>query len=380
MGTLTHKQGGMLFRLTLRKFWECRPAPTIEEASHIISDCLDAVRLRTAAALATAVRTVRKWFADFSEADLKPRFGGGRKGNHSEPAPQAEPEPVPEPDPDVPPEPDNIPPEPEPVPVPEPEEEPPAEPVKPKRERKPKPVKRDLSRINGNWEDHLDAFLTVGHKCILVVGPSQCGKSTVAMTIGAKLGRPTTMIPCNLGTPAYTFTGRRHPISGAYEETEFVIAYREGHVVVLDEVDRLDPGVAAVLNAALANGHLATPNGPIARHSEFRVIATSNTLLGGADRMYVAANQQDAAFAQRFDRTVLADYSGEWEQAHINAEVLECMGLVRAHIADRKLRKLCTTKQGLTATLDAEGGIPKRMWAEQFTINWSETEKQGLRL
>jgi len=58
---LTHKQGSLLFKLTLRKFWEHPTPPTIREASDLISVCLDAVKDRAdAGKLQAAVDMVRR--------------------------------------------------------------------------------------------------------------------------------------------------------------------------------------------------------------------------------------------------------------------------------------------------------------------------------
>ena len=74
---LTHKQGSLLFKLTLRKFWEHPTPPTIREASDLISVCLDAVKDRAdAGKLQAAVDMVRRWYPDFGPDDLKEALAG----------------------------------------------------------------------------------------------------------------------------------------------------------------------------------------------------------------------------------------------------------------------------------------------------------------
>ena len=144
--------------------------------------------------------------------------------------------------------------------------------------------------VNG-WVGALRATLAAGMDQALVVGPTGCGKTTVAESLAAERGQDCTRIDCGFGTPAYTFTGRRHPISGEYEETEFVRAYKGGGFIIIDEMDSLDPAVACGANAALANGTIATPNGTINRHPDTIIVATANTWGKGADRVYVGRNQ-----------------------------------------------------------------------------------------
>ena len=390
---MTHKQGGMLFRLTVRKWWEHQTPPTKIEASNVIGACLNALRNRgDAALLQAAVEMIRRWYPEFQAEDLKPRFGGGRKpvdhrsGEDNGKSPEnrdRDGEDAPEPDPDVPPEegtPAPAPGKPASAKRPRPPKPPnAAAPDKAPEAAAPKPVKPVRPEdLNGEWEAYLDAFLAAGIKQLLIWGPTQCGKSTVAKSMAERLGKPLTMIHCCRATPAYTFTGRRHPMTGAFEDTPFTVAYREGHLIVLDEIDRLDPGVAAVLTGPLANGHLATPNGPIERGDGLTIIATANTALGGADRMYVAAEQQDGALAQRFHAWVKADYSVKYEAAHIDPDVLGYMGRLRAHIHGRQLRRACSTQQGMTATQLKAAGIPAAVWQGQFTASWSESERQGV--
>ena len=98
---LTHKQGSLLFKLTLRKFWEHPTPPTIREASDLITLCLEAVKARArkdtdfaATVLAQAVRTIRRWYPDFEPDDLQPRFGNGHGRKRASKPKQTAPKPA----------------------------------------------------------------------------------------------------------------------------------------------------------------------------------------------------------------------------------------------------------------------------------------------
>ncbi len=371
---LTHKQGGMLFRLTLRKFWEHPTPPTVREASDLITACLEAVRNRAdAGKLQAAVDLVRRWYPDFNPDDLQPRFG--HKRHEESPRRERESAPAPAPNP-----PESAPePDPQPEPAPEPEREPEPAP-EPKPEPKPK-TRKPKSGGNGNGhatrlQAQLEALIGAGIQQLLAVGPAGCGKTTCAGLAAQALGREAVLIPCNLGTPAYTFTGRRHPMTGAYEDTEFTRAYASGAIIILDEVDKLDPSTAAAVNAALANGHLATPNGPIVRHADTVVIATANTWGNGADRQYCGSNQLDAATLDRFAGGRLeADYDPDYESQY-DSEVVSYCRRAREHVKARQLRRIVSTRMIQACARLKQAGLD---WQAQVTADWSETEREGLR-
>ena len=372
---LTHKQGGMLFRLTLRRFWEHSDPPTIRQASDLIGACLDACRDRTPAKLDSAVGMVRRWFPDFSPDDLQPRFGhkGGKREGHTDKQadrkPQRKPsKPDPKPEPTPPDPADDPPPDkaPDPAAAPEPDPD-------------PEPEPKD-SGGNGNGhasalQERIEAYVRAGLDQLLVVGPAGCGKTTCAGLAAESLDRPCTLVPCNLGTPAYTFTGRRHPISGAFEPTEFTEAYKGGNIIILDEADKLDPSTAAAVNASLANGHLATPDGPIVRGAGTVVIATANTWGNGADRQYCGSNQLDAATLDRFAGGRLeADYDPDYEAQYDPGVVKYCQK-VRKHIKARHLRRICSTRMIQACAKLKAAGLD---WKAQVTADWSAQEREGL--
>jgi len=58
----------------------------------------------------------------------------------------------------------------------------------------------------------------------------------------------------------------------------FVQVYENGGVFLLDEIDAADANVMVAINAALANGVLANPNGKVhVRHDKCFILAAANT-------------------------------------------------------------------------------------------------------
>jgi cobaltochelatase CobS len=103
---------------------------------------------------------------------------------------------------------------------------------------------------------------------------------------------------------------------GTYRVTQFVKAFLMGSVVLLDEIDSWGTGATLALNAALANGQMALPDGTMAkRHADCVVLAAGNTWGTGATADFIGRNKLDAAFLSRFPVKLHIDYDVALEQA-----------------------------------------------------------------
>jgi cobaltochelatase CobS len=71
-------------------------------------------------------------------------------------------------------------------------------------------------------------------------------------------------------------------------------------LVILDELDSWDQSCTLALNAALANGYAAFPDGMVKRHPDSIIIGAGNTHGTGATAEYVGRNRLDQAFLSRF--------------------------------------------------------------------------------
>ena len=122
-------------------------------------------------------------------------------------------------------------------------------------------------RAHRQFEDLLD-LVNEGHQNMLMVGPAGTGKTTLAKNLAEALGLQFGFIsplgrrdrdpPVRPGAAP----GRRHL---AVPAEPFVEMYENGGVFLLDEMDAADANVMVAINAALANGVLANPNGRDAR-------------------------------------------------------------------------------------------------------------------
>lgn len=154
---------------------------------------------------------------------------------------------------------------------------------------------------------------------VCMVGPAASSKSTAAkfaaealnLKFGASNFGPTTSKSDLFGYKDAT---------GNYHSTELVRTALEGGVWCGDEFDRGHAGVSTMLNMPLANRIIPLPDGTKAVHDDWVPVLTANTYGTGANRLYVGANQMDAATLDRM-AFIEWDYDAGLEGALIGVEV-----------------------------------------------------------
>jgi cobaltochelatase CobS len=149
----------------------------------------------------------------------------------------------------------------------------------------------------------------------------------------------------------------------AYKASAFVTAYGAGSVILLDELDRMDEGVLAVLNSALANGYIDTPDGRIERHADTLILAAANTWGTGDDvGTYTAAGCLDAASLNRFAGAKLeVNYDHKLEVAISKAtcgsdKPARWVQTMRKRVASFDLPYVLTTREVEAGAKDASPG------------------------
>lgn len=220
-------------------------------------------------------------------------------------------------------------------------------------------------------EDKLRRTIDAGIDNIWMVGPAGCGKSTMARNVAKEKELPYLCVSCGIGTSAAEFIGYKYPTR---EATKFAEYYAKPSIILIDEFTALDPSVAQVVNAALANGEIETTTGLVKRHPECIIIATSNTFGSGADRQYVANNQLDASTIDRFIGGIIeVDYSESYESQY-DAEVVFYVNKLRKIIKENNIRRVASTRM-----IQAGHRLKKCSfldWKQRLIISWTDNEKQ----
>ena len=160
------------------------------------------------------------------------------------------------------------------------------------------------------FPDLLD-LLSEGELVFLTGGPGS-GKTTAVEEAAKALELPFYSLSLSAQTGTHALLGYQDA-HGRFVSTDFRRAFEDGGVFCLDEVDNGNPNVLAVLNTALANGHCSFADGMVARHADFRLVATGNTVGRGGSAQFVGRNPIDAATLDRF-AMIHWDYDMAFEQ------------------------------------------------------------------
>lgn len=191
--------------------------------------------------------------------------------------------------------------------------------------------------------------------------------------LAKELNLPYLCISCGIGTSSTEFLGYKYPNR---ESTKFAEYYSKPSIILLDEFTALDPSVAQICNAALANDEIETTTGTVYRDPNCIIVATSNTYGGGASRQYVANNQLDASTIDRFVGGIIeVEYSEQYESQY-DCEVVEYVHNLRDIIKEYDLRRIASTRM-IQAGVALKKSYVKN-WKQQLIINWAENEKRIL--
>lgn len=214
----------------------------------------------------------------------------------------------------------------------------------------------ERTEIEGNTHPRLaDVVMAVSAgEHVMMVGPAGTGKSTIAEQAAASLNMSSYSISLSPQTPASALLGYMQA-AGEYVRTLFREAYEHGGVFHFDEVDNAHPSVLAVINAGLANGHMAFPDGMVKRHDNFRTVASANTYGRGANRQYVGRQQLDAATLDRF-AVVTIDVDEALETALVYATGVAKATADKVLTYVRKLRR-AGEENGLNVVLSPRASV-----------------------
>jgi hypothetical protein len=189
---------------------------------------------------------------------------------------------------------------------------------------------------------------------VLLVGPTGSGKTHAAHQAADTLDRQFYA----QGSMAMT-----HELmgfvdaNGTYHRTPFRDAFERGGLVILDELDSWDQSCTLALNAALANGYAAFPDGMVKRHADSIIIGAGNTHGTGATAEYVGRNRLDQAFLSRFPVKIIWDNDPALEiNTTGNAEFARMVQAARERARAKGLKHLIDSRHmSAGAALIAQG-------------------------
>ncbi|WP_299243085.1 AAA family ATPase [uncultured Aquimarina sp.] len=158
--------------------------------------------------------------------------------------------------------------------------------------------------------------MSVGNN-VFLKGIAGTGKTTLGEKVAyAHFGRrendkkelPFVIITCNQYTSPIDIKGGQTMYG--YKEGGLIEAWRDGKILIIDEMPKLDPNTAGLLNDPLAKSAKERAvifnglNEPIEKHPDFGCIATGNVIGKAISSTYVGNNKQDSSLLDRFSGSI----------------------------------------------------------------------------
>ena len=151
------------------------------------------------------------------------------------------------------------------------------------------------------------AFLTQSHgDGLYITGPTGSGKTSLVTQVAARLHWPVQSVTCHGRLELESLIGQFTLSEGTmrFVHGPLAEALREGHLLILNEIDLLEPSELSGLNECLEGQALVIPQhgGEVIHpHPAFRLVATANSR-GSGDRsgLYQGVLRQNLAFMDRF--------------------------------------------------------------------------------
>jgi cobaltochelatase CobS len=167
---------------------------------------------------------------------------------------------------------------------------------------------------------------------VYLYGPAGSGKTTMGQKAAEAFGLQFYMVAQvedQYALLGFTIPNPTSPTGYDVVRTQFREAFEHGGLLLWDELDRSGAGAVTAINAALANGFCAFPDGLVYMHPDFKLIAAGNTTMRGASNLYAAAQQQDASVLDRF-AFIPFGYDAHIEDSHPQATDKDWVAYVRA--------------------------------------------------
>ena len=264
--------------------------------------------------------------------------------------------------------------------------------------------KREQQRQKSNrhyMTDEVVKRLKTLHKAFLV-GPAGTGKSTLAMCACRELfgiegsleevvksGKfaQISFSPDTVSADMLGFTD----VNGVFHETEIIRVFRDGGLILFDEMDDADASLLVKLNTMLANRVIPIPGKMVVQNPNTYIVGTANTYGKGGNSTYVGRSRLDGATLDRwkmatidvgYDTCLEASIIGRelWKtNKKICHEIRTASSVIRELIVANKWKHICSTRFVIDAVEMAKNGYS---WVEilnTFLLDWDETSARKVR-
>ena len=136
-------------------------------------------------------------------------------------------------------------------------------------------------------------------KNIMLSGPIGTGKTTLCSQIADKLSLnfyPYSLCSHTTKSDLIGFIDA----GGNYRTSALRLAFENGGLVLLDEMDAANPNILSIINNMLSNNQYYFPDGIVQKNDEFKCICAMNSNGRGGDIIYTKSQRLDASTLDRF--------------------------------------------------------------------------------
>ena len=160
---------------------------------------------------------------------------------------------------------------------------------------------REVIKLEGRQHAVFERYLEMlgAGLNVYLIGPPATGKSFMMEQAAKALSLPFFPISVSPDMDSTEFFGYRDG-NGAFHDTGYSKAFRDGGFCGIDEMDHAHGGIATKLNNSIANGVVEFGGETIYRHKDNVVGASANTLGRGATKAFINANELSPATRNRF--------------------------------------------------------------------------------
>lgn len=161
-------------------------------------------------------------------------------------------------------------------------------------------------------------------------GAPGAGKTTLIQQVAEQCQLDFLLIPCSQDMLRSEVLGTKNPLNGEYYPSHFYHCWRNGGIVLFDEVGLAAGTFLNLLNGALAQHELRFPNGDrIKKHEHCFIAFADNSNLWGTDPIF--SERQDAGGAFR-DRLTYIQFQYDTKlELHVIGKILDSVRGIRWH-------------------------------------------------